>query len=284
MSITTHRSFMKIMNTVIASVLILGVLLSAPQAFSVTEPNQNNTPESTKLFSSLSSLSSSSSNIDLSTPPHIIAPVPPKTDSGNSTITVNQGDRIVIDGIHTCTVGYIDKVKGVAYTAQHCGGYTFKEGKPVSVLHNGWRTTIGNFVYPHDYLKHIQFPPKPKYDTQFNNPTGYYIDIAAIKLNSNARLGSNTYSNDTYTKYEDITVGQPACFYGITTNNAKCGKVTKKFPDTRHFFVQLNDNSEPLPGDSGGPIYAPNKGNSLGILSGITKYDNGANYIDVTGL
>ena len=248
-------------------------------------------PEPTKLLSSLSSSSSFGGGGGNITPPSLNTPKLPSINpgnpgnSGNSTITIDQGDQIVIDGIHKCTIGYVDKVKGVAYTAQHCGGYTFKQGKPVRMLENGRLTTVGTFDYPHSHLKHIQFPSKSEYDTQFgDNPGGYYIDIAAIKLNSNARLGSNTYSNNAYTKYEDITVGQSACFYGVTTRNAKCGKVVEKLPNTRHFLVQLNDNSEPLPGDSGGPIYAPNKGNSLGILSGVINDDDGANYIDVTGL
>ena len=176
---------------------------------------------------------------------------------------VNQGDELLTNKNRACTIGYIDKIQRVAYTAAHCAKANYQGTSTVRLAKT--RAEIGTFVYPAEYLPSVPFLP---YE-ETRNIDSPEIDIVAIKLNDNVILGNNIYSGDTRVPYSDVSIGEKACFYGKTTAAVKCGTITYKTPYNHRIFVNTGVRS--INGDSGGTIFIPGKG-AIAITKGSFEH------------
>lgn len=162
--------------------------------------------------------------------------------------TINQGDPVVI--IHAngpqasvCTAGYVDKTNSQIYTAGHCG----QEGDTVT---DGTFQKIG------------VFQPSPTYDHSLD--TGN--DIGVVSLDDPATAGENSYSGDSMLSPTDVQTGETVCIYGNTTGKASCGLAADRDAyQTEDNALQVQ-NVHAQRGDSGGPVWVPDKG-AVGVVS-----------------
>lgn len=286
----------------VAAAVTLAVTPQAATASETTAvTDADYTPAVTDTFSSLSSMSSLSSlsskgggrdytpSYTPSTPstpstpkprPHVPAPsapkpapsTPPSFDPANPPApatprndrAVNQGDTVVTDQGKMCTIGYVDKARGVAYTAHHCAGPGYNHTRAASVIKNGNFNYIGEMVYPHEYLPQVGFIDKHKIDTLADTEK----DVVAIKLAPGVQAGDNIYSGNTMVPLNKVHDGDAACFYGETTGTAECGTVVSVVEqDVHRIYLKLPGGRMSKPGDSGGVMYIPGRG-AIGIVKG----------------
>lgn len=191
---------------------------------------------------------------------------PEETLPATPMVTIDQGDKFITDRGNSCTIGYIDKVQGVAYTAFHCGKDHMDNRRAVYVRRDGVKIRVGTMVHAHRYLPEVGLLPPEVLE----NETTTARDIAAIKFDSNVILGDNIYSGDTRIPIDQVTEGETACLYGVKTGKSVCGTVRNVFggdhPEHR-IVVTLPNAAIALPGDSGGVAYIPGRG-SIGIVKG----------------
>ncbi len=209
--------------------------------------------------------------VGMSTP---VAGAQPNTPYNNTTgITLNQGDRLYLnDGKMSCTLGYIDVHARIAYTAQHCGYPNYPIGKPVTVYRGGTFHSIGTLTYPHSYLPHVPFTQdKQAFKKQAGQATANeYPDIAAIKLNGSVTHAHNPYSTSgKFVPLSHLKIGDKACYYGYHTGQVKCGYIDLKYTKAHQFYLVLPDGSHVISGDSGGPVFSPDRTKLYGIISGF---------------
>lgn len=287
----------------LAAVTAAVTLAVTPQAATASETtavtDADFAPEVVNNFSSLSSLSSlssSSSNGGHSytpsapsyTPPapkpapkpHVPAPTNPKPapstdpafDPGNppapatprNANAINQGDIVITDQGKMCTIGYVDKARGVAYTAHHCAGPGYNHARTASVYKNSVTSRIGEMVYPHEYLPQVGFIEKHKIDVLADTEK----DVVAIKLDSGVQAGDNIYSGNTMVPMNKVHDGDAACFYGYATGSAECGTVVSVVEqDVHRIYLKLPGGHTSQRGDSGGVMYIPGRG-AIGIVKG----------------
>lgn len=266
----------------LAAVAAAVTLAVTPQAATASETTADSSPVIIDAFSSLSS-SSPTWNIPQDPAPSpstkpapSTKPKPNRGDDGAKTpgegtsnspaVTINQGDRIFTDLRNSCTIGYIDKEQGVAYTAFHCGKRGMDHRRAVYVLRDGVKVHVGTMIYAHNYLPEVGLLPP----SVLENLDTTDRDITAIKFDSNVTLGGNTYSGDVRIPIDQVHKGENACFYGVTTGKSVCGTVRSVQGGSRpehHILVSLPNDAIALPGDSGGVAYIPGRG-SIGIVKG----------------
>lgn len=159
---------------------------------------------------------------------------------------VNQGDLIYIRD-RACTIGYIDKVNKIAYTAGHCG---FTDEK-VNVM-NSSRQTIGTLY------------------TEYSRERTPYVsaDQAVIQLNDNVKPGENTFSGDVKLHYTNVSEGDTICSFSRMNQRTMCGTVLY----TAHNSVGATRSAAGVRGDSGGPAWIEGKG-FVGLYVGFADND-----------
>lgn len=178
---------------------------------------------------------------------------------------VSQGDRIqTIRGIFydECTLGYVNRRAGVAYTAAHCG----LAGEPV---YNEREQIIGFYEDSHLILRHLNVLLS---NIAIFNPavmpmvgSGPLADVARIRLVPGVVGGANTFSRDRIAPLHEVRPGDKVCAAGATTRHVYCGRVDRVNGDTTYAVM-----SGLRPGDSGGPAWAPGKG-FIGVNSAVAK-------------
>lgn len=197
-------------------------------------------------------------------PPAPADPTPPAEPGG---VAVRQGDRFTTDRGMGCTIGYVDKARGVAYTAHHCGKAGYHNTRGVYVEHNGVSTRVGTMVYAHPYLPEVGLLP-PEVLAGLDTTDR---DIAAIKFVPGVTLSDNSFSSDTRVPLNQVHAGETACFYGSTTGHPVCGRVRSVSSPTNplhRILVEVPQGATTAqPGDSGGAAYIPGRG-SIGIVKG----------------
>lgn len=157
----------------------------------------------------------------------------------NKTITVNQGEVFIdVEQGSMCTIGYGNQ--DYIFSSAHC----VTMGKDIL---NYQGKKIGKVVHKqHDH-------PNP-------TKTNAAEDWAVIELQDNVRYGGNGYSGDNVIHISDVNIGDPVCRYGSTTREVFCTEVVE---DERNYYgggVLLSDKHMGISGDSGGPVWIPNKG------------------------
>lgn len=189
---------------------------------------------------------------------------PPAPATPRNANAVNQGDTVITDQGKMCTIGYVDKARGVAYTAHHCAGPGYNHVRTAWVNKNGTSTRIGEMVYPHEYLPQVGFVEKYKIDVVAETEK----DIVAIKLDPGVQAGDNIYSGNTMVPFNKVRSGDAACFYGEATGSAECGTVVSVVEqDVHRIYLKLPGGRMSKPGDSGGVMYIPGRG-AIGIVKG----------------
>lgn len=230
-----------------------------PTTPETTKPKPT-TPETTKPQPTHPEQPSNTTEPTDTTTPPVAEPtdIPPLADTPVPN-GVNQGDELLTNKNRACTIGYIDKIHRVAYTASHCAKANYQGNSTVRLAKT--RAEIGTFVYAAEYLPGVPFLPYEE-TRNIDSPD---IDIVAIKLNDNVVLGNNIYSGDTKIPFSDVSIGEKACFYGKTTAAVKCGTVSYKTPYNHRIFVDTGVPS--INGDSGGTIFIPGRG-AIAITKG----------------
>lgn len=171
-----------------------------------------------------------------------------------ASVTVNQGVAVLIDGSGACTLGYNDHERGVSYTAGHCG----RDGARVHLIDrtsNVFGLAVGTFH------------PSPNYITDGSNDWGW------IEWDDTVQIGVNGYSGDRILSRSEVKQGDEVCSHGETsqmgTRDIDCGV----FTGWAHESFGVRD-VRWLPGDSGGPVWAPGRG-FIGVMSAAPEGDEG---------
>lgn len=148
---------------------------------------------------------------------------------------VNQGDRVsVVTPISRghCTVGYVDRATNRAIFSGHC---TMYPGQRVVDAH-------GNYI---GRVATLTMIPGPKQQN----------DYAYISLHG-ARAGRNGFSGDRMVHPSAVRPGETACSVGATTQRVMCAPVHS----VRGHKIVVSGLTALRGGDSGGPIWIPNRG------------------------
>lgn len=162
---------------------------------------------------------------------------------------IGQGDKVRIKkstsetARNLCTVGYIDTRTRRAYISAHCGEdgvYTFaSDGAPLGIFH------------------------RPD-----NNAN---VDIGYIQLESFVYILGNSFAEHEATS-PTPHLGQTVCQYSRNANQTHCSKIAL----IRGREVLTLTKMISSPGDSGGPVWIPDKDGKhhiIGIHSGFIRND-----------
>lgn len=151
-----------------------------------------------------------------------------------------------------CTLGYVDPVTRIAFTAGHCRG-----GGPVVTDRD--HNVIGRLGTFRD-----------------NTPSGSTVatdqlisDYEAIVLNDNVAVNNNLPGGRLLESNPTVTVqpGQAVCHFGVITGET-CGTVES----VNNGWFTMSHGVQSQKGDSGGPVYlAPNDGPAamVGIFNSV---------------
>jgi hypothetical protein len=151
-----------------------------------------------------------------------------------------------------CTLGYVDPVTRIAFTAGHCRG-----GGPVVTDRD--HNVIGRLATFRD-----------------NTPSGSTVatdqlisDYEAIVLNDNVAVNNNLPGGRLLESNPTVTVqpGQAVCHFGVITGET-CGTVES----VNNGWFTMSHGVQSQKGDSGGPVYlAPNggPGEIVGIFNSV---------------
>ncbi|HXA89408.1 MAG TPA: hypothetical protein VNW96_12750 [Mycobacterium sp.] len=151
-----------------------------------------------------------------------------------------------------CTLGYVDPVTRIAFTAGHCRG-----GGPVVTDRD--HNVIGRLATFRD-----------------NTPSGSTVatdqlisDYEAIVLNDNVAVNNNLPGGRLLESNPTVTVqpGQAVCHFGVITGET-CGTVES----VNNGWFTMSHGVQSQKGDSGGPVYlAPNDGPAamVGIFNSV---------------
>lgn len=167
---------------------------------------------------------------------------------------VSQGDRINI-GETACTIGYIDNEKKQAHLSGHC---VQKVGEKA---YNELWEEIGTVIQ----------------DDLPDHNTRYWVqphDTAIVQIHDGWSV-KNPFSGDGVAGQNDIYRWQKVCSYGATTASIYCGRIKVK----ENGFFMFNLQGKLQGGDSGGPVWIPQKG-VVGVLSGVENGVYTASMID----
>lgn len=149
---------------------------------------------------------------------------------------VNQGDRVIVETSFTrghCTVGYVDRATNRAIFSGHCTGYP---GQRVTDAHGNYIGTVAT----------LTFVASVKSQN----------DYAYISLRGGARAGRNGFSGDRMVHPSAVRPGETACSVGATTQRVMCAPVHS----VRGHKIVVSGLTALRGGDSGGPIWIPNRG------------------------
>lgn len=184
----------------------------------------------------------------------------PTTANAQSSFVITQGDPIYIgyyygDGSYTidsrCTLGYNSVADHASLTAAHCT----HNGDTVFVKSGYNYYPVGNIYAADGY----QFFRHPSYGEFALN------DQALIVWSNDVILGGNIYSTDAWVGDNGpVYMSDRVCFHGYTTHGDSkkytCGPMMGIIRELAYAEFASQG------GDSGGPVWIPNKG-FLGVLS-----------------
>lgn len=167
-----------------------------------------------------------------------------------STVRISQGERVVVNGTHGCTIGFNVHEERRSYIAAHCG----EDGDRVAKL------------FPDNMTASAQAGTFRR--SSFYDPTTQRHDLGWIEWDPSVDMGPNTYSGDGRVESTDLTIGDEVCFFGgksmISTPDAHmCGP----YMGVAGGDVFIDLGNAVMLGDSGSPLWVPGKG-FLAVLSG----------------
>ena len=176
----------------------------------------------------------------------VLAPAPalPQAQAQAQTLSVVQGASLLVAGNNGCTLGYNDLLRGVSYTAAHCGN----PGDTVQVRTGaGYSEVVGRLERSTAYGR---------------SDTGN--DWAVIVWNDNVALAGNGLSGSTRSSISELAPGDRICSYGAATRRQQCGEFIGTIGNNLYWEGPSGDY-----GDSGGPVWAEGKG-FVGVYGGMS--------------
>lgn len=181
----------------------------------------------------------------------------PATAVGSSpTVTISQGQQVLVPDQGICTVGYVDKASRRAYLADHCVNDKGQRKQPVMVRDLrtgeplGTSTPIGKMG--------IDGGGSPMQDPRF--------DVNYIQLSSHVAVGDNRFSGDSRVSAYDIKQGDKVCVYSSRRSKTYCGSAWSTVGSVIKVHIPGGEADKAVTfGDSGGPAWIPGKG-FIGVL------------------
>ncbi len=146
-----------------------------------------------------------------------------------------------------CTLGYVDSVERIAFSAGHCGGHgpvTDAGGRFLGTV-SSWRdnTPDGSVVRVDQVISDYQV-----------------IDLAAdVVINDITPVGRQLVADAA----APLTVGQQVCHYGVITGES-CGTIER----INNGWFTMDNGVVSRKGDSGGPVYTL-AGDGTAVLIGL---------------
>lgn len=160
-------------------------------------------------------------------------------------VRLYQGDKVNI-GQASCTAGYINMDTNQLYLAGHCT-HTIGE----KVYNSAWEE-IGEVV--RDDL--------PSHEGDFWLETQ---DFAVVQLYGGSNQETpNPFSGNVVLQHHEVQIGDPVCAYGATTQQIFCGTIEQSV----NGFFMFSLDGDLQKGDSGGPLWIPERG-LIGTVSGV---------------
>jgi len=146
-----------------------------------------------------------------------------------------------------CTLGYVDPVARIAFSAGHCranGPVTDRNGRVIGVVTTSRDNTPDGSVVRVDQVI-------SDYET---------ITLAADVAVNNLLPGGRALVADTVAP---MAVGQPVCHFGVVTGES-CGTVER----INNGWFTMTNGVVSQKGDSGGPVYMPTD-NGKAVMVGL---------------
>lgn len=178
----------------------------------------------------------------------LLAPLAPAAAAPADT-QLAPGDPIVISngqgGTNTCTVGFIDASRAIAYTAGHCA----TDGKHQATTRSG---TLLGYTYPD--------ASRPEAPTQTIDDARGLAAVALVPgIATTNTLPNGTKLTGMAIAANRVNPGDRACFYGAKTAATECGTVLTVNDKTIITTIPSQQ------GDSGGPAYLDD-GTLIGLM------------------
>ncbi len=161
-------------------------------------------------------------------------------------VTVYPGMEIR-QGAIMCTLGYIDPVQRIAFSAGHCSGsgpVTDRTGRPIGVVTTSRDNTPDGTVVRTDQVISDYETIALAADVTINNvlPDGRQLVVDPAIM---------------------LSAGQPVCHFGVVTGET-CGTVER----VNNGWFTMANGVVSQKGDSGGPVYTP-VGDGAAALVGL---------------
>jgi len=159
-------------------------------------------------------------------------------------VTVSPGMEIR-QASNVCTLGYVDPVARIAYSAGHCradGPVTDREGNFIGTVATSMDNTPDGAVVRTDQVI-------SDYET---------ISLAPDVVINNILPGGRQLVADAAPA---MAAGQPVCHFGVVTGES-CGSIER----VNNGWFTMENGVVSQKGDSGGPVYMPVDGNKAVII------------------
>lgn len=187
---------------------------------------------------------------------NIFEPSTAQAQDSSPTVTISQGQQVLIPNQGICTVGYVDKTSHRAYLADHCLNDRGQQKSPVVVRDLksgealGKATPVGKMG--------IDGGGDPMQDPRF--------DVNFIQLNPQVKVGENKFSGDNRVNAYDIEQGDEVCVFSSRRNKTYCGSAWSTVGSVIKVHIPGGEADKAVTfGDSGGPAWIPGKG-FIGVL------------------
>lgn len=159
-------------------------------------------------------------------------------------VHVEQGAKVYFADRGYCTIGFNDPVQRISYTAGHCGG----DGTRATVTVDG--VSLSGTFYP---------------SSAFGaSATGN--DWGAIRWDAGVQLGANTVTGEAVADIASLTPEDNLCV--LTGGKPLCAPFASRLKNNVYWQAPVG-----VRGDSGGPVWAPDKG-FVAVYSGASTIYN----------
>lgn len=172
----------------------------------------------------------------------ILTPTAAATPAGP--VHVEQGAKVYFADRGYCTIGFNDPVQRISYTAGHCGG----DSTRATVTIDG--SGVSGTFYP---------------SSEFGaSATGN--DWGAIRWDAGVQLGPNTVTGESVADIASLTPEDDLCV--LTGGKPLCAPFAGRLKNNVYWQAPVG-----VRGDSGGPVWAPDKG-FVAVYSGASTIYN----------
>lgn len=176
-----------------------------------------------------------------------------------TSVTISQGQLVLVPDQGICTVGYVDKETRRAYLADHCVNKKGHRTSPVVVRDLQSGEPLGTAV-PINKMG-IDGGGDPMQDERF--------DVNFIDLADHVAVGENHLSGDSRVNAYDIEKGDEVCVFSSQHGKVSCGYAWSTVGSVIKVHISGGEGHKAVTfGDSGGPAWIPGKG-FIGVLASM---------------